>query len=128
VVVHIPTATAFGIGQLKFAGGECQQSDGAVTCTLAQLSAGASTTGAVTLSANQEGTYALEANLSGSYSNEQAGNDHAQAAVTVSASPTASVTNSTTSAPKSSGGGGGSMSLLLVALAALRYRRQTGRN
>lgn len=128
VVVHIPTAAAFGISQLNFAGGQCQQSDGVVTCTLAQLPAGASTVGAVTLSANQEGTYALEANLSGNYDNDESGNDHAQAAVTVSPSPTATVTNSTTSAPKSSGGGGGgSMSLLLVGLVALQRRRRQGR-
>jgi uncharacterized protein (TIGR03382 family) len=128
VVVLIPTAAAFGVNQLNFAGGQCQQAGGIVTCTLAQLSAGASIAGEVMLSAKQEGTYALEADLSGNYGNDEPGNDHAQAAVTVSASPTATVTNSTTSVPKSSGGGGGgSMSLLLLGLAALQRKRRHGR-
>jgi uncharacterized protein (TIGR03382 family) len=126
VVVIIPTAAAFGVSQLRLAGGECRQEGGVVTCTLAKLSAGASTVGEITLSARQEGTYALEANLSGNYSDDEPGNDHAQAAVTVSASPTATVTNSTTSVPKSGGGGGGSMSLLLLGLAALQSRRRHG--
>jgi MYXO-CTERM domain-containing protein len=124
LVVLIPTAAPFAVGTLNVGGGQCQQAAGMVTCTLAKLSAGASTSGEVTLSANQQGTYALEANLSGNYSNDQPGNDHAQASVTVAGSPTTTVTNSSTSTPKSSGGGGGSMSLLLLALAGLRRSRR----
>ncbi|HEU4600542.1 MAG TPA: M12 family metallo-peptidase [Steroidobacteraceae bacterium] len=125
VVVIIPTdATVFAIGQLSVAGGQCQQSAGVVTCTIAHLAAGASATGKASLTANQAGTYALEANISGAYSDDQPGNDRAQAAVTVSASPTASVTNASTSTPKSKGGGGGSMSWLLLGLAAIRRARR----
>ncbi|HEU4654858.1 MAG TPA: M12 family metallo-peptidase [Steroidobacteraceae bacterium] len=125
VVVIIPTdTTAFAVGQLSVTGGQCQQSAGVVTCTIAHLAAGASATGKASLTANQAGTYALEANISGDYSDDQPGNDRAQAAVTVSASPTAIVTNSSTSTPKSTAGGGGSMSLLLLGLAAIRRARR----
>jgi hypothetical protein len=125
VVVLIPTDTsAFGIGQLSVTGGQCQQVSGLVSCTLAQLPAGASVNGVVTLSANLSGTFALKATLSGSYNDDQPGNDHAQAAVTVSASPTATATNSPAAAPKSGGGGGSTSLLLLGLLACNRARRR----
>jgi hypothetical protein len=121
ITVAIPTASAFAISQVNLAGGSCVQSGATVTCSLSQLAAGANASGVLTLQANQTGTFALQAQVSGNYVDDQPGNDRAEAAVTVSASPTAAVTNSTAaSSGGKSGGGGGSMSLLLIGLMAFR--------
>lgn len=105
-------------------GNSCAIQAGSISCSLASLAAGASVSGNASVSAPSAGTLLLRAGISGRYVDPVAGNDTAEATVSVTS------TLSTTSQSGSGGGGGSAgLSLLstLLALLSLKHLRSRAR-
>ncbi len=102
-------------------GNSCAIQAGRINCSLASLAAGATVSGNASVSATAAGTFLLQAGISGSYFDPVAGNDTAEATVSVTS------TLSTTSQGDSGGGGSAGLSLLsaLFALLSLKHLRSS---
>ena len=127
VTVKIDLPAGATVGTASLTNGACTSVAASIECTLAPLSAGATASGSVSLTASDVGSAALHAAVSGNYFDTNNANDTADLVVAVSGVVARASPPPASAGASGSGGGGGSFGLLLLlALAPLHRARRRG--
>jgi Metallo-peptidase family M12/Domain of unknown function DUF11 len=127
VTVKIDLPTGATVGTASLTNGSCTSDAASIECTLAPLSAGATVSGSLSLTASDAGTAALHAAVSGNYFDTNNANDTADLVVAVSGVAARASPPPASAGASGGGGGGGSFGLLLLlALAPLHRARRRG--
>jgi hypothetical protein len=125
VTVKIDLPAGAAVGTASLTNGTCSSDAASIECTLAPLSAGATASGSVSLTASGEGSAALHAAVSGDYFDTNNANDTADLIVAVNGVASRASPPPASAGASSGGGGGGSFGLLLLlALAPLHRARR----
>ena len=127
VTLKIDLPAGATISTASLPNGTCTSNAASIECTLAPLSAGATASGSVSLTASGQGNAALHAAVSGDYFDTNNANDTADLVVAVSGVAARASPPPASAGASGGGGGGGSFGLLLLlALAPLHRARRRG--
>jgi len=127
VTLKIDLPAGATISTASLPNGTCTSNAASIECTLAPLSAGATASGSVSLTASGQGSAALHAAVSGDYFDTNNANDTADLVVAVSGVAARASPPPASAGASGGGGGGGSFGLLLLlALAPLHRARRRG--
>jgi hypothetical protein len=127
VTLKIDLPAGATVSTASLPNGTCTSDAASIECTLAPLSAGATASGSVSLTASGEGSAALHAAVSGDYFDTNNANDTADLVVAVSGVVVRASQPPASAGASGGGGGGGSFGLLLLlALAPLHRARRRG--
>jgi hypothetical protein len=122
VTVKIDLPAGATVGTASLTNGSCTSDAASIECTLAPLTAGATASGSVSLTALDEGSAALHAAVSGDYFDTNNANDTADLVVAVNGVASRASSPPASAGASSGGGGGGSFGLLLLLTLAPLYR------